>query len=296
MFNLSGMFTALITPFTEYDKLDENGLRMLIQRQIEAKVDGIVFLGSTGETPTLDDNEKSRIMEIGREMCNEKIAFIVGSGSYSTKQTIENTLLAQQHGADAALVVTPYYNKPTQEGLYRHFSMIAEKTSIPLIIYDVPGRCGVNVQVDTLKRLMAIPSIIGLKETSGNVSKMCDAITAAKEIRPDFRILSGDDDLTLPLMALGGHGVISVISNLVPEEMVDLVRTIEAGDYKRAQKIHHELKPLMRAAFCETNPIPIKAAMTLSQLPSGECRLPLCSLSEENTRRLKAILHEYCSR
>jgi len=290
MITYKGVFTALITPFDENDQLDEEGLKILIERQINGGVDGIVFLGTTGESPTLDHEEQNRIIDIGKELCKNRTAFLIGTGTYSTQMTIANTIYAEEHGADAALIVTPYYNKPTQEGLYRHFKAITEASSLPIIIYNAPGRTGQNMQTDTLKRLMEIPSIIGVKETSGNISQICDVIAATKQNRPDFRVLSGDDDITLPLMALGGDGIISVISNLVPSEMANFVQMILSGDYISAQKAHHRLLPLMRAAFYETNPIPIKAAMALCGLPSGNCRLPLCSMSKENLLKLEMVV------
>ncbi|MEI8366021.1 MAG: 4-hydroxy-tetrahydrodipicolinate synthase [Parachlamydiaceae bacterium] len=289
MSKFKGALTALITPFDKIDHLDEEGLRLLISRQVESGIAGIVFLGTTGEDPTLSQQEKERVMQIGKEECLGRTVFIVGTGSYSTKTTIENTLRAERFGAEAALIVTPYYNKPTQEGLYRHFKTIAEATPLPLIIYNAPWRTGQNMHTDTLKRLMEIPSIVGVKETSGNISQINDVIAAVKNMRPDFCVLSGDDEITLPLMALGGDGIISVISNLVPQSVVDLVSLIQSGDYVAAQKLHHDLMPLMRAAFLETNPIPIKAALAMHGLPAGHCRLPLSPLSAENAATLEIV-------
>ena len=208
MKDFKGVFTALITPFDDEDCLDETGLRLLIKRQRENEVNGIVFLGTTGETPTLSKTEKKRIVEIGKQECGPGTLMIVGTGSYSTKQTIEDTLWAEEAGADAALIVNPYYNKPTQEGLYQHFKSIAEATSFPIILYNIQGRTGVNITTETLKRLMQIPTIVGIKEASGNISQISDVIEVSRQIRPDFAILSGDDALTLPLMALGGHGIV----------------------------------------------------------------------------------------
>ncbi|HEV8051772.1 MAG TPA: 4-hydroxy-tetrahydrodipicolinate synthase, partial [Parachlamydiaceae bacterium] len=219
MNRFQGVYTALITPFTDEDLLDEDGLRLLIQRQITAGVDGIVFLGTTGEVPTLTGKEKERIIAIAKNDCSQKASFIVGTGSYSTKKTVEDTLAAEKAGADGALIVTPYYNKPTQEGLFRHFKEITDATKLPIIIYNIAGRTGQNLQTDTLKRLMEIPSIVGIKEASGNISQINDVIGLARNYRPEFSVLSGDDALTFPLMALGGNGVISVISNILPKEV-----------------------------------------------------------------------------
>lgn len=282
-----GLYTALITPFTDEDQLDVEGLSLLIQNQLQANVDGIVVLGSTGEAPSLTENEKKQVIQIAKTKCEGKTALIVGTGSYSTKQTIENTLKAENSGADAALIVTPYYNRPTQEGLYLHFKTIAEASNIPIIIYNVPGRTGQNLQTETLKRLLNIPSIKGIKEASGNISQINEVISLVKSERPDFSVLSGDDALTLPSMALGGDGVVSVISNIFPNEVKSLVDRMYTGDLFSARAIHNDLMPYMKMAFLETNPIPIKAIHKLMQLPGGKCRLPLCELTEENKQKIE---------
>lgn len=290
---IKGAYTALITPFDHNDQLDEDGLRLLIQRQIENGIDGIVALGTTGEAPTVSTKEIRRIMTIAREEIKTGTKLVIGTGSYSTAKTIENTHQAELLGADAVLVVTPYYNKPTQEGLYRHFKAISDATQLPIILYNVQGRTGQNLQTETLKRLMDIPSIIGVKEASGCIPQINDVIDLAKKMRPDFSIVSGDDALTLPIMALGGHGVISVASNLLPKEIKTFVDTTYAGDYHMAREMHYELLPLFKALFIETNPIPIKAAMNFCRLPSGECRLPLCAMMPENAEKLSQVLHHY---
>lgn len=295
MKKFKGVYTALITPFTEEDHLDEDGLRHLLQRQTQANIDGIVVLGTTGEAPTLTVKEKERIISIAKKECSQKTSFIIGTGSYSTKKTIEDTIAAEEAGADAALIVTPYYNKPTQEGLYRHFKEITDATKLPVIIYNIAGRTGQNMQTETLKRLLDIPSIVGIKEGSGNMYQIGDVIGLARKMRPDFSVLSSDDALTLPLMALGGHGIISVISNVVPEEVKRMVDAISAGNYSIAQEIHHSLLPLMDAAFIETNPIPIKAMHQQLGLPSGSCRLPLCAMGDANARKLQDVMEAYFS-
>lgn len=287
---VKGVHTAIVTPMNASGELDENGLRANIRFQIKNEVDGIVALGTTGEAPTLSDQEKSRIMKICAEEINGKALYMVGTGSYATQQTIENTLKAEQHGADMALIVSPYYNKPTQEGIYRHFKAIADAVNTPIVVYNIAGRTGLNIQTDTLKRLADLPRIVGVKEASGNIIQMCDVIETLSRNRPDFSVMSGDDSLTLALMAMGGHGVISVLSNLVPASIKALVRHMEEGKYDQARTIHYELAPLFRAAFIETNPIPIKAAMDFCGMAAGGCRLPLCGLSEENAQKLKAVL------
>lgn len=295
MKKFKGVYTALITPFTDEDHLDEEGLRLLLQRQTQANVDGIVVLGTTGEAPTLTVKEKERIISIAKKECSNKTSFIIGTGSYSTKKTVEDTIAAEEAGADAALIVTPYYNKPTQEGLYRHFKEITDATKLPVIIYNIAGRTGQNMQTETLKRLLDIPSIMGIKEGSGNIFQMGDVIGLAKKMRPDFSVLSSDDALALPVMSLGGDGVISVISNIVPEEVKRLVDAASAGNYNLAQEIHHSLLPLMDAAFIETNPIPVKAMHQQLDLPGGCCRLPLCAMSDANTAKLQAVMEGYFS-
>lgn len=289
-----GLYTALITPFTDEDHLDEEGLNVLIQNQLIAHVDGIVVLGTTGEAPSLTENEKDRVIEIAQKKCEGKTSLIVGTGSYSTKKTIENTLKAEHAGADAALIVTPYYNRPTQEGLYLHFKAIAEASTLPIILYNIPGRTGQNLHLDTLKRLLDIPSIKGIKEASGNISQINDVIGLVKSMRPDFSVLSGDDALTLPLMALGGDGIISVISNILPNEVKSLVDSMNLGDIISAREIHNTLMPYIRMAFLETNPIPIKAMHGLLQMPSGKCRLPLSELSNENRQKIETGLMQLC--
>lgn len=291
--NFTGAYTALITPFTAEDELDEVGVRHLIQRQVNGKINGVVILGTTGEAPTLLEKEKKRLIEITKQNCPDTLDFIIGTGSYSTKKTIEDTLAAQDAGADGALIVTPYYNKPTQDGLYKHFKAITEASSLPIIIYNIPGRCGQNLQTETLKRLIDIPSIVAIKEASGNISQIIDVIDLVKKIRPGFSVLSGDDALTLPLMALGGDGVISVISNLVPNEVKMLVEFLSSGNFLEARKLHSQLLPLIKVAFLETNPIPIKAMHQMSNLPGGRCRLPLCEPTQDNSLKIKKELADH---
>ncbi|WP_213105920.1 4-hydroxy-tetrahydrodipicolinate synthase [Candidatus Protochlamydia amoebophila] len=289
---LKGLYTALITPFTPTGQLDEEGLKKLIQIQLHHQVDGVVVLGTTGESPTLTQIEKRRIIEIALEEIQGRIKVIVGTGSYSTQQAIEQTRQAKQMGADAALIVTPYYNKPTQEGIFKHFEAINQAVSFPICLYNIQGRTGQNIQTHTLKRISTLSSIIGVKETSGDINQIMDVIEAFHQSHPNFAILSGDDALTLPIIALGGHGIISVVSNLVPAAMKSLVNAALNGNFKKARIIHNQLYSFIKAVFIETNPIPIKAALSLSKLPAGSCRLPLCDLSQNYSQKLAQILNE----
>lgn len=298
MLKIQGTHTALITPFSEDGSLNENALRETIQFQLKSGVDGLVALGTTGEAPTLKNFEKKRIIEIAVEERNafdqdKRILVTIGTGCYSTEQTVENTLLAKNLGADAALVVTPYYNKPTQEGLFHHFKTVAEKTDFPIITYNIAGRTGQNLETATLKRLSTFPNIIGVKEASGSILQMMDVYLEIIEERKDFCLLSGDDALTMPLMCMGGHGVISVVSNLVPDLIKALTTYLQNGEREEARKLHYTLLPLFKVAFIETNPIPIKTAMNLLGMPAGPCRLPLCPLLSESEEKLKHALNRY---
>lgn len=285
-----GLYTAMITPFDTKGQLDEKGLRQNLRFQLECKVDGIIVLGTTGESPTLTPQEKERVIDIAIEEVKGKALLMVGTGSYSTEQTISMTRLAQEKGADAALIVTPYYNKPTQEGICQHFAAICKATSLPICLYNIQGRTGQNIQTETLERLIAFPSIKGVKEASGNLIQMNEVLEKIKKKRPDFSVLSGDDILTFPLMALGGDGIISVASNLVPSPMHQFVRSALEENWKEAREWHYRLLPLFRAIFLETNPIPIKKAMQMCEMAAGPCRLPLCDLSNENAEKLQQIL------
>lgn len=287
-----GLFTALITPFTKQNTLDEEGLRFLIQCQIDAKVDGIVLLGTTGESPTVTEEEHHRILKIGVEACKGKIKLLAGTGCNSTQETIKHTQYAQKVGCDGALIVAPYYNKPTQEGLYKHFEAIHNACHFPTLVYNILGRTGVNIETHTLKKIANLPSVVGVKEASGNLSQMMDVLAQLVRDKKPFSVLSGDDNLTFPLMTLGGHGVISVASNLIPVEMVQLIRFLQSGDYASARALHFKWLSLFKTLFIETNPGPIKAAMNFRGLPGGSCRLPLCEMSEYNQQVLLDMLQE----
>jgi 4-hydroxy-tetrahydrodipicolinate synthase len=287
---LKGVFTAVVTPFDHKDQLDEEGFRQNLRFQLKHNIDGIVILGTTGESPTIDSQERERIIAIGVEEIKGKAHLLVGTGSYSTKQTIANTKQAQELGADAALVITPFYNKPTQEGLFQHYSALCDATTMPICIYNAQGRTGLNLETKILQRLAALPTIIGVKDSSNNIFQMNEIVEMLTSKYPNFGILTGDDPLTLPSLSLGCHGVISVVSNLVPGVVKKLVGAALKGDFEEARKWHYQLMPLYRAAFIETNPIPIKAAMNLCGMAAGHCRLPLSDLLPENSEKLKKVI------
>src|SRR5216117_449666 len=251
----TGVGTAVVTPFTKSGELDEAAVRRLGRRQIDAGVHFLCPCGTTGENPTLTDAERLRTVEILVEEANGKVPILAGAGGYDTKEVIHIAREMARRGASGFLSVTPYYNKPTQEGLYQHYRAFAESTPLPIVVYNVPGRTGVNVEPATLARLAEIPNIVGVKEASGNVSQMCEIVNAVPN---DFLVLSGDDALTLPLMAIGGRGIISVASNLVAAEMSRMVELAEANDFAAARAVHDALMPIMTVNFVESNPIPVK--------------------------------------
>jgi 4-hydroxy-tetrahydrodipicolinate synthase len=265
-------------------------LRENVRFQIENGVHGLVPLGTTGESPTIREEERKLIIKTVVDEVNSKIPVIVGTGTYSTEEDVRLSKEAQDLGADGLLVVAPYYNKPTQEGLYLHFKAISEAVDLPIIVYNIPGRTGVNVEVQTLVRLSQFNNIVAVKEASGNLAQVMDIIEALKD---RITVLSGDDNLTLPIMALGGKGVISVISNLLPKPLVELVESALKGDFKKAKELHYHLLPLFKAAFIETNPIPIKTMMNLVGMKAGPCRLPLCNMQPHNLEKVKKILSRY---
>lgn len=281
----SGAFTALITPLKN-DAVDALSLEKQIHAQAKAGITGIVPVGTTGESPTLSHSEHRRVIELAVGIAREGgLKVIAGTGSNSTAEAIELTEHARVSGADAALMVNPYYNKPTQEGLFRHFSVVAHRVNIPIVLYNIPGRTGVTMSVPTMVRLTkACKNIVAVKDAAGNLDLTSEAVGAG------VCVLSGDDSLTLPMMAVGAQGVVSVASNIVPELVVALVKHAAAGDFSAARTIHHKLFALSRALFLETNPIPIKAAMKMLGLDSGELRLPLCELSEPFLPVLRAAL------
>ncbi len=283
----TGTGTALVTPFRRDGSLDEPALRALIKRQIDAGVDFLVPCGTTGESPTLTHEEHLRVVEIAVELAKGKVAVLAGAGGYNTSEVIALARELAELGADGILSVTPYYNKPTQEGLFQHYRAIAEAVALPIILYSVQGRTGVNIEPATVKRLAQIDNVVGIKEASGNVSQMAAILNAVPD---DFLVLSGDDAITLPLIALGGSGVISVVSNEIPSEMSQLTRFALQGDFPGAREIHRRYHPLMEINFVESNPIPVKAAMAEMGLLDAVWRLPLVPPKAENQARIRVVL------
>jgi len=284
-----GAIVAIVTPFKK-GKVDEGALRDLIEFQIANGTDGIVPCGTTGESPVLSHREHDRVIEITVDAVKKRVPVIAGTGSNSTEEALRLTRHAYEVGADGALMVCPYYNRPTQEGLYQHYKLIAEKVPIPIIIYNIPGRTGVNMTPETLARLSKIKNIVGVKEAAGSLQQMADIIRLCG---PDFSVLSGDDFFTFPLLCLGGHGIISVVSNVAPADMAALIDSFNAGNIKKAKKLHYKLTPLVNALFIETNPAPVKAALALMGKIQYDIRLPLCKLSDANYEKLKKTMQDY---
>ena len=287
---LSGVITALITPFDEKGNVDFKSFEKILEMQISAGINGLLPLGTTAESPVLNETEKEKIIEMVLNKVNGKIPVIAGSGSNSTQAAIEATMKMKKMGVDSSLQVAPYYNKPSQEGLYRHFSEIAEKCDFPIWLYNVPGRSGVEIKPETILRLSKDPRILGVKDATGSVATLMEVLQDADE---GFSVFSGDDGLTLPMMSLGAKGVISVVSNLVPDKMVKFTRLILDGNFSEAKKMHYELLPLFKAAFIETNPVPIKAAMASKGWMKEEYRSPLCSMLDENREKLMAVVGKF---
>jgi 4-hydroxy-tetrahydrodipicolinate synthase len=285
----TGVGTALITPFTKSGDVDESAVRRLARRQIEAGIHFLCPCGTTGENPTLTDAERLRIIEIVVEESKGKVPVLAGAGGYDTKELIHIAGEFARRGVSGFLSVTPYYNKPTQEGLYQHYRAFAESTPLPIVVYNVPGRTGVNVEPSTIARLAAIPNIVGVKEASGNVSQMCEILRA---VPSDFLVLSGDDALTLPVMAVGGRGIISVAGNEIPAEMVQMVEAAERNDFAAARAIHARIMPLMSINFVESNPQPVKAAMASMGLVEEIFRLPMVSPSAASKEKIGNVLKE----
>jgi len=283
----TGCGTALVTPFRRDQSLDEETLRKLVRRQIAAGIDFLVPCGTTGESPTLTRSEHLRVVEIAVEEAGRKVKVLAGAGGYNTHEVIELAKEIEERGADGILSVTPYYNKPTQEGLYQHYRAIASATRLPIVVYSVQGRTGVNVEPATLARLAQIENIVGVKEASGNIAQMANVI---HEVPPHFTVLSGDDAITIPLMALGGRGVISVVSNEIPGPMAQLAQACLRGDFEGARAIQARYLPLMNVNFVESNPIPVKAAMSVMGLLELVYRLPMCPPSAANLARIEKVL------
>jgi len=286
----SGTIVAMVTPFTASGELNAEAVKKLVRFHLEKGTRGLVPSGTTGESPTLSKEEKLRLFEIVVEEVNGKIPIIAGTGNYNTAQSLEMTREAKRIGVDAALIITPYYNKPTQEGLYRHFMEIADGVDLPLVIYNVPGRTSVNILPETIERLADHPNIVAVKEASGNLNQISEIHARCGD---KLTILSGDDGLTLPLLAVGGKGVVSVTGNIVPEKLNEMIDAFMVGNTAKALEIHEYLAELNSVLFIETNPIPVKTALNLMGFDVGGFRLPLCELAPENAKRLKIVLRKY---
>lgn len=284
-----GSIVALVTPFRD-GKVDEKALRELVEFQITGGTDGIVPCGTTGESPTLDHDEHKRVIDIVIETTNKRVPVIAGTGSNSTDEAVSLTKHAKKAGADAALIVLPYYNKPTQKGMIAHCRAIADAAELPLILYNIPGRTGSNMLPETLAQLADHPYIVGMKEATGNLEQMTQDIILCGD---KLSFLSGDDTLTLPLMSVGGRGIISVVANIVPKDVSDMTRAFLGGDWKRARELHLKLFPLSQSMFVETNPIPVKTALAMMGKCQEEFRLPLCTMTDANRKKLEASLKSY---
>lgn len=284
-----GLYTAIVTPFKKDMSIDEDALRRFIDLQIDSGVDGLVPCGSTGESPTLSYEEHEKVIDITCDQVNGRCHIIAGTGSNSTDEAIQLTKASQKAGVTASLQIVPYYNKPTQEGIYRHFKKIAEAVDIPIILYNIKGRTGINMETSTVVRLAEIDNIIGVKEASGSMNQILDVIQKTPD---DFLVLSGDDKLTLPLIASGGHGVISVSSNVIPKEMKEYVDAGLNNDFNLMRKLHKKIMPFMISMSLETNPIPVKKALMLKHGFEAFYRLPLTDPTEETVKALKNVMSE----
>jgi 4-hydroxy-tetrahydrodipicolinate synthase len=287
--SFAGAHTALVTPFKD-DALDEVALTALIEAQVQGGISGIIPVGTTGESPTLSHEEHRRVIEIAVKVAAKRVLVIAGTGSNATSEAVELTIEAEKLGADAALLVAPYYNKPSPEGLYRHFKKVAESVSIPIILYSIPGRCGIEIPVSAVARLAAdCPNVVAIKEAGGKVERVHELRAALPE---SFQILSGDDALTLPFMKAGGVGVISVASNVIPAEVEELVQSFLRGDLAKAEEIHTRYADLFRDLFIEPNPVPIKTALAAKGICRDDVRLPLCEMTNSNKETLMKTLKE----
>ena len=287
--HFTGLGTALVTPFTKSGAMDEQAVRRLGRRQIDNGTHFLVPVGTTGENPTLDVAERLRMVEILADEAKGQVPILAGCGGYNTSEIVHLAKDMQKAGATGLLSVTPYYNKPTQEGIVQHFKAIADATPLPIILYNIAGRTGVNIETPTVARLAQIPTIVGVKEASGSLSQMCDVL---RTLPPDFIVLSGDDALTLPLMAVGGRGVISVVSNQIPNEMSQMVEAAERNDFAAARAIHNRIINLMQINFIESNPGPVKYAMAAMGLLEETYRLPMVSPKPESKAKIDAVLKE----
>ena len=285
---IEGVLPALITPFTKDNRVDKDGIRQNIEFLIDGGVSGVVPCGTTGEAATLSIKEHEKVIEYSVEFSS--VSVVAGTGSNNTTEALELTKFAQDAGADAALLITPYYNKPNDSGMLKHFMTIAEGVDIPIIIYNVPSRTGINLKPELTAKLAKISNIVGIKEASGSLDQVTRIIELTKG--EDFAVLSGDDGLTLPILSIGGTGVISVVANVAPKPVVAMVEAFQNGEQEKARELHLTLAPLIRAMFLETNPIPVKKAVELIGLPAGNLRLPLAPISTDNEKKLKAALND----
>jgi len=283
-----GVLTALVTPFDQ-GQIDEPALRALVAEQIDAGIDGLVPCGSTGESATLSHDEHRRVVEIVVETAAGRVPVVAGTGSNNTREAIDLTQHAKEAGADGALLISPYYNKPTQAGIIEHYRVIAKETALPLIVYNIPGRTASNLTPETQQALSQIEYVVGVKEASGDLAQMSEIVRLCPD---DFCVLSGDDAMTLPLLSVGGKGVISTSSNVIPQEMRSLVRSFEQGDLASAREQHLALLPAFDALFCETNPIPVKAALAMLGRIGDEIRLPMTRITPEGAERVRIALRD----
>ena len=283
----TGLGTALVTPFTKSGEMDEQAVRRLGRRQIDNGTHFLVPIGTTGENPTLEARERIRMVEVLVDEAKGQVPILAGCGGYNTREVVHLAKQMEKAGADGLLSVTPYYNKPTQEGIVQHFKAIADAAPLPVVLYNIAGRTGVNIETPTMTRLAQVPNIIGVKEASGSLSQMCDVL---RSVPPEFLVLSGDDALTLPLMAVGGRGVISVASNEIPKEMSEMVELAERNDFAAARAVHNRIIGLMQINFVESNPGPVKYAMAAMGLLEEAYRLPMVPLKPESKAKVDAVL------
>ena len=298
MSRMQGSYTAMITPMLSDGSVDYDGFKKNVLFQLEQGIDGLLPLGTSGETPTLSEDEEEKLIDIALPLVHEfnkkngkDVKVIVGAGSNNTADAVRYVERAKAKGADYALVVTPYYNKPSDEGIFRHFEAVS-KVGIPIIVYNIQGRTGKNISVPLLQRIAELDNIAGVKEASGNINQMMEVIEKIALKKPDFSVMSGDDGLTLPLMAAGGDGVISVVTNMIPALMTELVHDCLEGKFEQARKLHYRLQPFFRAAFCDGNPSCIKFAMNLKGIPAGYVRLPLVEPKAEAQEQIKAAIKD----
>jgi len=283
----TGVFTALVTPFNEKKEIDTDSLKKIVNFQLEKGISGLVPMGTTGESPTVSHEENMDVVDIVVKEVKGRVPVIAGTGSNSTDEAIRMTKIAKHIGADCSLQVAPYYNKPSQEGLYRHFMTIADAVDLPIMVYNIKGRTGINIETDTLMRLASHENIVAVKEASGDLNQMMDVIRRKPK---DFDVLSGDDNLALPLTLMGGSGVVSVASNIIPQWMEEMIQAARKGDLEKARTIHYELLPLFKTMFIETNPVPVKSAMALMGLIREEFRLPICEPSDASREIIREML------